>query len=84
MDGSEWRCTHRIVGAGGYSEECSVTMTQQDMEEHLRVTHRLNPQTPDDVRTFFVLVRSVDPRGPGRRGKVEDQTMEMFTKGDFR
>ena len=28
MDGSWWRCTHRIVGAGGYSG-CSVTMTQQ-------------------------------------------------------
>lgn len=84
MDGSQWRCTHRMVGEAGHSVECDIVITQQDMEEHLKVSHRLSPTNPEHVRSFFVLVRSVDPRGPGRRGTIEDHTMEMFSRGDFR
>ena len=75
MDGSLWRCTHLIHGG----EECSVTVEQKDMEEHLRMNHSLNVERPAEVMSMFVLVRTaLVPRGPGRRGAVDDQTPKMF------
>ena len=75
MDGSRWRCTHVTHG----SDECSAVVSQQQMQEHLRVEHRIkNPRNPYEVLSHFVLIVGAPLRGGPRREVVEDDTLDMF------
>ena len=84
VENSIWRCT--VPSRTSETGECDATVIQQEMEEHLRRDHKRRLLSPGDVIPFFVLVRTAEvPRGPGRRGKIEDETMTMFDPGkDFR
>ena len=86
MEHSIWRCTHRSLREDGTVGECDETMEQAEMEAHLISAHRYTASVikVEDVIRHFVLVRTADSRGPGRRGKTEDQTEPMFDRGDFR
>jgi len=84
VEHSQWRCT--VPSRTSETGSCDVVVVQQDMEDHLRLEHSRRLLSPGDVIPFFVLVRSSDlGRGPGRREKIEDETMTMFDPGkDFR
>jgi len=74
MDGSLWRCT-RLVTA----DECGTVVEQKDMEDHLRVDHRVKATSPEQVLANFVFIRTaLVGRGPGRKGTVPDSTEDMF------
>jgi hypothetical protein len=80
---SQWRCTVRVLGSE--TGECDAVVVQRDLEDHLRMEHRIKARTPQQAIEHFVLTRSSDlGRGPGRRPAVKDDTMEMFTREDFR
>ena len=83
VENSQWRCT--VPSRESETGSCDVVVTQQEMEAHLRGDHKRSLLSPGDVIPYFVLVRSSDlGRGPGRRGKIDDETMTMFERGDFR
>ena len=63
----------------GHRHECDTQLEQADLEDHLRRDHKQKVEKPTDVMSQFVLVRTaIVARGPGRRGKVEDETPVMF------
>ena len=73
------------MGEFGHWHECDATMEQGFMEDHLRRDHKQKVEKPTDVMSQFVLVRTaLVGRGPGRRGKVDDETMQMFEFAEHR
>ncbi|MGV0949377.1 MAG: hypothetical protein ACOYB3_01805 [Azonexus sp.] len=83
VEHSQWRCT--VPVRSSETGTCDEVVIQKDMEDHLRREHKRRLLSPGDVIPHFVLTRSSDlGRGPGRRGKVDDETMTMFEREDFR
>jgi len=80
VEGSLWRCVVFVFDEHTRSRhECDTQLEQADLEDHLRHTHKMPVERPADAMDKFVLVRtSIIGRGPGRRGKVEDETIMMF------
>lgn len=77
VDGSIWRCLVSVQ-QDGRTEECSAQVEQQDLEEHLRVQHKIRTRNPQRAIEHFVLTRSVLSRGRESRPRVPDQTPAMF------
>jgi hypothetical protein len=81
VENSIWRCTFPVKAS--ITGTCDALMVQQEMEKHLKSDHGYSTiRSPMEVLEQFVLIRTAEvPRGPGRRGKVEDETLPMFEKG---
>lgn len=83
VDGSMWFC--KVGVDQSVTGFCDVMVKQADLESHLWQNHRIRETEPLGVIRHFLLARGSDHGKPPGRGKVDDQTPEMFVKGkDFR